>query len=109
KATANQCAVFSTYDLPCVRYKGSDPDLWRLVSPTQYWEKPLWLIPIHRPQMEHWVLVVVVVPMRELFFFDSMASRRGWRKDLRDVMVLITRLVALSNRNQHPLHVSTED
>jgi hypothetical protein len=82
KATANQCAVFSTYDLPCVRYKGSDPDLWRLVSPTQYWEKPLWLIPIHRPQLEHWVLVVVVVPTRELFFFDSMASRRGWRKDL---------------------------
>ncbi|KAJ7833920.1 hypothetical protein B0H13DRAFT_1914324 [Mycena leptocephala] len=109
KATANQCAVFSTYDLPCVRYKGSDPDLWRLVSPTQYWEKPLWLIPIHRPQLEHWVLVVVVVPTWELFFFDSMASRRGWRKDLRDVMVLITRLVALSNRNQHPLHVSTED
>ncbi|KAJ7876976.1 hypothetical protein B0H13DRAFT_1893443 [Mycena leptocephala] len=109
KATANQCAVFSTYDLPCVRYKGSYPDLWRLVSPTQYWEKLLWLIPIHRPQMEHWVLVVVVVPTQELFFFDSMASRRGWRKDLRDVMVLIMRLVALSNRNQHPLHVSTED
>ncbi|KAJ7850971.1 hypothetical protein B0H13DRAFT_2360391 [Mycena leptocephala] len=109
KVSASQCAVFGTYDLPCVRYKGSDPDLWRRVAPTQYWEKPVWLIPIHRAVEEHWVLVVVVVPTRELFFFDSLASRGGWRQDLRDVMVLITRLVALSNRNQHPLHVSTED
>ncbi|KAJ7091547.1 hypothetical protein B0H15DRAFT_778059, partial [Mycena belliarum] len=120
KAFADQCAVLSTYDLPCVRYKGSDPDLWRRVAHTQYWEKPLWLIPIHRPSEEHWVLVVVVVPRRELFFFDSMASRGGWRRDLcvrlpashclllliplKDVMVLVTRLVVLSNRNQHPLH-----
>ncbi|KAJ7890404.1 hypothetical protein B0H13DRAFT_2341035 [Mycena leptocephala] len=108
-ASASQCAILSTYDLPCVRYKGSDPDLWHRVAPTQYWEKPLWLIPIHRPQEEHWVLVVVVVPTRELFFFDSMASRRGWRQDLREVMVLITRLVVLANRNHHPLHVSTTD
>ncbi|KAJ7924775.1 hypothetical protein B0H13DRAFT_1863641 [Mycena leptocephala] len=107
KATANQCAVFSTYDLLCVRYKGSDPDLWRLVSPTQYWEKPLWLIPIHRPQMEHWVLVVVVVPMRELFSSTVWLPAEVGKKTF--VMVLITRLVALSNRNQHPLHVSTED
>ncbi|KAJ7866341.1 hypothetical protein B0H13DRAFT_2561464 [Mycena leptocephala] len=70
KISTNQCAVFSTYDLPCARYKGSGPDLW--------------------PQEEHWVLVVVVVPTQELFFFDSMASRRGWRQDLRDVMILIS-------------------
>ncbi|KAJ7080173.1 hypothetical protein B0H15DRAFT_997436, partial [Mycena belliarum] len=108
KAFAEQCAVLSTYDLPCVRYKGSDPDLWRRVVHTQYWEKPVWLIPIHRPTEEHWVLVVVVVPKQELFFFDSMASRGGWRRDLRDVMVLVTRMVVLSNRNQHALHVATE-
>ncbi|KAJ7078554.1 hypothetical protein B0H15DRAFT_1000961 [Mycena belliarum] len=108
KAFAEQCAVLSTYDLPCVRYKGSDPDLWRRVEHTRYWEKPVWLIPIHRPTEEHWVLVVVIVPRQELFFFDSMASRGGWRRDLRDVMVLVTRMVVLSNRNQHPLHVATE-
>jgi hypothetical protein len=83
KVSASQCAVFGTYDLPCVRYKGSDPDLWCRVAPTQYWEKPVWLIPIHRAVEEHWVLVVVVVLTRELFFFDSLASRGGWRQDLR--------------------------
>ncbi|KAK7014191.1 hypothetical protein R3P38DRAFT_3573662 [Favolaschia claudopus] len=109
QASANQCAVLSTYDLGRVHFKGSDPDMWRHISPTEYWNKPLWLIPIHRPRQEHWVLCVVVIPTRELLFFDSLASRGGWRQDLRDVMLLIARLVVLANRNKHPLHVSTED
>ncbi|KAK7064632.1 hypothetical protein R3P38DRAFT_2492092 [Favolaschia claudopus] len=108
-ASANRCAVFSTYDLPLVHYKGSDPDLWRRISPTQYWDKPIWLIPVHRPDQRHWVLVVVLIPARKLLFFDSLASASGWRQDLRDVMLLITRLVALANRNSHALHVTTED
>ncbi|KAK6974534.1 hypothetical protein R3P38DRAFT_2584088 [Favolaschia claudopus] len=109
KASADQCAVLSTYDLGRVHFKGSDPDLWRTISPTEYWDKPLWVIPIFRAQQEHWVLAVVVIPSREILFFDSLASRGGWRQDLRDVMLLITRLVVLANRNNHPLHVSTED
>ncbi|KAK6992139.1 hypothetical protein R3P38DRAFT_3409057 [Favolaschia claudopus] len=109
KASADRCAVFSTYDLGLVRFKGSDPDLWRHISPTEYWDKPVWLIPIHRKEAEHWVLVVVLIPTRQLLFFDSLASAQGWRQNLVDVMLLITRLVALANRNRHPLHVSTED
>ncbi|KAK6996412.1 hypothetical protein R3P38DRAFT_2799725 [Favolaschia claudopus] len=195
KASADQCALFSTYDLPRVHFKRSDPDIWRHISPTEYWDKPLWLIPIHRKSQEHWVLIVVDIPARELLFFDSLASSGGWRQDLRvriflfpvslmrrgradidvitgrvgecgrssvieqfalpnpvrsnsdggsfylrnakpsvrcnrlgdiadvtnlemqadkdaardDVMLLITRLVVLANRNNHPLHVSPED
>ncbi|KAK7062073.1 hypothetical protein R3P38DRAFT_2494733 [Favolaschia claudopus] len=108
-ASANRCAVFSTYDLGLVQFKGSDPDLWRRISPTQYWDKPIWLIPVHRPSQRHWVLVVVLISAQKLLFFDSLASASGWRQDLRDVMLLITRLVALANRNSHALHVSTED
>ncbi|KAK7046978.1 hypothetical protein R3P38DRAFT_2507537 [Favolaschia claudopus] len=108
-ASANRCAVFSTYDLGLVQHKGSDPDLWRRISPTQYWDKPIWLIPVHRPHQRHWVLVVVLIPAQKLLFFDSLASASGWRQDLRDVMLLITRLVALANRNSHALHVTTED
>ncbi|KAJ7722723.1 hypothetical protein DFH07DRAFT_971788 [Mycena maculata] len=77
--SATQCAVFSTYDLPCVRYKNSDLDLWRRVSPTQYWEKPVWLIPIHRPSEEHWVLVIVIVPSRELYFCHAQGSNTSLR------------------------------
>ncbi|KAK7027623.1 hypothetical protein R3P38DRAFT_3267723 [Favolaschia claudopus] len=109
KTSADRCALFTTHDLPKVHYKGSDPDIWRHISPTEYWNKPVWLIPIHRKQQEHWVLAIVVVPTRQLLFFDSFSSSGGWRQDLGDVMILITRLVALANRNSHPLHVSTED
>ncbi|KAK7055734.1 hypothetical protein R3P38DRAFT_2499670 [Favolaschia claudopus] len=106
---ANRCALFSTYDLGRVHYKGSDPDLWRHVSPTEYWDKPIWLIPIHRPADIHWVVAIVLVPERKILFFDSLASAGGWRQDLRDIMILMTRLVALANRNRHPLYLTTED
>ncbi|KAJ7435267.1 hypothetical protein FB451DRAFT_1571607 [Mycena latifolia] len=108
--SANKCAIFSTYDLPRIRYKASDDALWGFVNHTKYWEKSLWLIPIHRVDEEHWVLAVVDVGHQQIFFFDSLAVRaRGWRQDIRDIMVLITRMVVLANRHKHPLHVSTEE
>ncbi|KAJ7482778.1 hypothetical protein FB451DRAFT_1129761 [Mycena latifolia] len=108
--SANKCAIFSTYDLPRIRYKASDDALWGFVNHTKYWEKALWLIPIHRVDEEHWVLAVVDVGHQQIFFFDSLAVRaRGWRQDIRDIMILITRMVVLANRHKHPLHVSTEE
>jgi hypothetical protein len=124
--TANRCAVFSTYDLLRVRYRASDDELWRHTHCTKFWDKHYWLIPIHRIQEEHWVLAVVIIHEQQIFFFDSLGVQgRGWRPDIRvcfapeficaklmffkDIMVLITRLVVLSNRKQHPLLVSTEE
>ncbi|KAJ6494212.1 hypothetical protein C8R45DRAFT_824346 [Mycena sanguinolenta] len=107
--TAAACAVLSTYDLTRVRYKAADDEVWRHASPTRYWEKKLWLLPIHRPADQHWVFVAVSVPDQQLYFFDSLGERQGWRRDLRDVMILVTRLVVLANRHGHPLHVSTEE
>jgi hypothetical protein len=77
-ATANKCAILSTYDLPRVCYKCNDEKLWRHVHPTSYWDKPIWLIPIHWLSEEHWVLVVVSVPEQQLFFFDSLGEQSGW-------------------------------
>ncbi|KAJ7660339.1 hypothetical protein DFH06DRAFT_989269 [Mycena polygramma] len=108
-AAADRCALFNTFDLTRVRYKASDDELWRNVQHTAFWGKEIWLIPIHRRAEEHWVLAVVAVHQQKLFFFDSLGQKRGWRRDLRDVMVLITRLVVLANRNKHTLHISTEE
>ncbi|KAJ7275583.1 hypothetical protein B0H12DRAFT_1228041 [Mycena haematopus] len=107
--SATQCAILSSYDLPRVRYKASDEELWRSLSPTQYWEKCLWLLPIHRPVEEHWVLAIIDIPRQRLHFFDSLASSRHWRRDLRDIMTLVTRMVVLSNRKGHSLPVSTAE
>ncbi|KAJ7344059.1 hypothetical protein DFH08DRAFT_701927, partial [Mycena albidolilacea] len=47
-----------------------------------YWEKPVWVIPVHRPKEEHWVLVIVAVQENRLFFFDSLGNRTGWHQDI---------------------------
>ncbi|KAF7363061.1 hypothetical protein MVEN_00658300 [Mycena venus] len=103
--------IFSgpTHDLPRARYKGADDMLQQFIAPKWYWAKPLWLLPIHRPVQQHWVFAAVDVTGQHIFFFDSLASRSGWRQDLRDVMALVTRMVALANRHGHPLHISMQE
>lgn len=81
---ANRCAVLSTYDLRRVRYKASDDELWRHLHRTKYWDKQIWLIPIHRVEEEHWVFAAVDVEHEQILFFDSLGVRgRGWRQDIR--------------------------
>jgi hypothetical protein len=41
EALANRCAVFSTYNLAHVHCRARDEKLWRLTSPTAYWDKPI--------------------------------------------------------------------
>ncbi|KAJ7840589.1 hypothetical protein B0H14DRAFT_3457948 [Mycena olivaceomarginata] len=106
--SAGDCALLSTFDLHRIHYKASDAVLWRHLSHTTYWEKRLWLIPIHRPKDQHWVIVVAAVHEEHLFFLDSLGERRGWRQDIQDVMLLITRMVVLANRRGHALHISTQ-
>ncbi|KAF7331212.1 hypothetical protein MSAN_02440000 [Mycena sanguinolenta] len=102
---AADCAVLSTFELVRTRYNCSDAQLWRGVYRTQYWNKSTWLVPIHRPTQEHWVLAVVAVPQQQIFFFDSFASKSGWRGDLKALMTLITRMVALAERNGHSMNI----
>ncbi|KAJ7323508.1 hypothetical protein DFH08DRAFT_817537 [Mycena albidolilacea] len=104
--SARRCTLFSTYDLPRVHFRCSDSELWRVISPSKYWEKNLWLIPIHRRDEQHRVFVLVDVYAERIYFFDSLGGD-NWRPDLRLVMLLITRLVILASRHRHPLHVST--
>jgi hypothetical protein len=122
--SARRCALFSRYDLPRVHFRCSDSELWRVISPSKYWEKNLWLIPIHRRDEQHWVFVLVDVYAERIYFFDSLGGD-NWRPDLcvgffspftylkltmsviQLVMLLITRLVILASRHRHPLHVST--
>ncbi|KAJ7662883.1 hypothetical protein B0H17DRAFT_1144252 [Mycena rosella] len=71
--------------------------------------RSLWLILIHRIDEEHWALVVVVVANQQIVFFDNLGSSGGWRCYIRDIMVLITRMVVPANRNKYPLYVITEE
>ncbi|KAJ7206085.1 hypothetical protein GGX14DRAFT_551559 [Mycena pura] len=103
-----RCAALSTLDLHRVRYNATDAVLWHHLAPTKYWEKSIWLIPIHRRSQAHWVLIAVSVVDRTLYLFDSYSQKKGWDDDLPDVMTLITRMVVLANRNHHTLQMPTE-
>ena len=78
------CAVLSTHDLPCIRYNTNDKVLWRNVSWTRFWEKPIWILPVHRSSpVGHWVLCMIYFPCRQLLLFGSLAEQQPWRKDVK--------------------------
>ena len=53
-------AVLSTHDLIRIRYNATDEDLWRNTACTKYWEKSIWILPIHHPSSwGHWVVCSV--------------------------------------------------
>jgi Ulp1 family protease len=81
---SRRCAILSTFDLPRVRYKCSDKDLWRNLQCSSYWCKSIWILPIHRASSGgHWVLCIITPHSREVFLFDSLGGHRVWRQNLK--------------------------
>jgi len=119
---ATKCALFSTYDLNRIRYKASDRDLWKSVKKNEYWQKDVWIIPIHRRQQCHWVLAVVQLKKGRILFYDSLAGKKGWRQDvevnrlsrsvctthqtIQDISVFVSRLTCLAQQNNCQLAYS---
>ncbi|KAJ7339964.1 hypothetical protein DFH08DRAFT_704657 [Mycena albidolilacea] len=99
--SAGDCALLSTFDLHRIHYKASDAVLWRNLSHTTYWEKRLWLIPIHRPKDQHWVIVVAAVHEERLFFLDSLGERRGWRQDIQVHLFILFPVVTEAGTGCH--------
>jgi Ulp1 family protease len=82
--SSRRCALLSTFDLLHVRYRATDDELWRHVQRTSYWAKDVWILPIHRTApAHHWVLAVAHLTSHQLFLFDSFASKRPWKQDVK--------------------------
>ncbi|PPQ84493.1 hypothetical protein CVT26_003475 [Gymnopilus dilepis] len=105
--SSRSCALFTTYDLIRARYTAKDPDLWRIISPTEYWNKDVWILPIHRPQQSHWVLCVAYPEHQTVLLYDSLVGQEAWMNDLEDISTLFTRLVQLANQYGHQVRTST--
>ena len=74
-------AVFSTFDLPRAN-RDDDDHLWRVTQHTKFWTKDIWIIPIHRPSSQHWVLCLAQITDHELRLFDSLAEQKPWHVDV---------------------------
>ncbi|PPQ76972.1 hypothetical protein CVT26_007834 [Gymnopilus dilepis] len=106
---SHHCALFTTHDLIRARYKARDQELWRTMSSTKYWDKDVWILPIHRPQQMHWVLCVAYPKHRVILLYDSLVDQEAWSYDLKDLSNLFTRLILLANRHDHQLDIPIHD
>ncbi|GLB38031.1 hypothetical protein LshimejAT787_0410820 [Lyophyllum shimeji] len=107
---STQCALFTTFHLPMIRYHAVDSEIWRRTSRTEFWRKRIWILPIHRKRPAlHWVLCCVSLDTRELFLFDSFACPDPWMDEIPEIMRLIERLVMVANRKGYELHVVTDE
>ncbi|KAG1859382.1 hypothetical protein DFJ58DRAFT_840241 [Suillus subalutaceus] len=104
--SAARCAILSTHDLPRIRYNAPDDNIWRHTMWIRYWEKDIWVLPIHRPSgIGHWVMCVIQLSTKELYLFDSMGDRTPWQSDVKDIMRLIARFLAVVRQHGHHVHI----
>ena len=75
-----RCAIFSSFDINTIRQDSVKDPLWRGICHTEFWRRPIWLIPIHRNN--HWLLCVVDTRRRELICFDSFGDPTPWQESL---------------------------
>ncbi|KAG6369896.1 hypothetical protein JVT61DRAFT_13361 [Boletus reticuloceps] len=103
-------AVLSTHDLIRIRYNAADEDLWRNTARTKYWDKAIWILPIHRPSSwGHWIVCSIHFNTRRILLFDSLAEEQPWRNDLTDIMTLVNRLCSIAHTQRGaPLRHSGE-
>ena len=88
QTSAGRCAIFSTYDLNRIRYQASDHELWRSTRRLNFWERDIWIIPVHRRTENHWVLAVLYLQHKEVHVFDSLAVRASWDQDIKVFLTL---------------------
>ncbi|KAG6819416.1 hypothetical protein H0H93_012076, partial [Arthromyces matolae] len=105
--TSARCAIFTTYDLLMIRHNASDAEMWRRTRHTQYWNRDIWILPIHRSTQEHWVMCTILPSEGLIHLFDSLALCEPWGCEVKEIMTFVTRLVSLSNKNGHALSTIT--
>lgn len=81
---ANQCAVLTTYTMAYIKLNTDDNTIWHSVRHTSYWEKPIWIIPIHLEcPYQHWTLCIANTSTSTLHLLDSIANKSLWMEDVK--------------------------
>ncbi|KAK1222720.1 hypothetical protein PQX77_014425 [Marasmius sp. AFHP31] len=100
---AVDCAVLSTFIVPEVLKNNMRTETaWRNSYRTEYWARPIWIIPIHDGEEHHWGLAVVRVAKEEIHIFDSFGSQEFIAKWVPRIQVVISRLVDLAKDHGYP-------
>ncbi|KAJ8095471.1 hypothetical protein PM082_023241 [Marasmius tenuissimus] len=91
------CAILSTYVVHEVLKNSTRTETaWRIASPTKYWAKPVWILPIHDKDEHHWALAVIQVQREEIRVFDSFGSHEFISHWLPRIQAVFRRLVMMA-------------
>ncbi|KAJ7572862.1 hypothetical protein C8J56DRAFT_986976 [Mycena floridula] len=101
-------ALLSSYLLAQFLLSTSPEAIWRTAMPSLFWQRRVWLLPVHRKATKHWVLYVVYLQSGELHMFDSFGESRHMADEAQIVMSLVHLLINQANKHGYPLVVPLE-
>ena len=80
----DHCAIFSTYMMTYIKQEVDNKTLWHDVRHHMYWEKSVWIIPVHlqHPYL-HWTLCIINIDTATIWLFDSLTNRSLWMDDVK--------------------------
>ncbi|KAG2088061.1 uncharacterized protein F5147DRAFT_727168 [Suillus discolor] len=110
KIPAVNCAILSTFDITRIRSNEADDRIWRNARWTSYWEKDVWILPIHRTNVVggHWVICIIYLKTKEMHMFDSLADEKSWEPDVNDIMTLIDRYLTIARQRHSDVQIDLE-
>ncbi|KAJ7600345.1 hypothetical protein C8J56DRAFT_768015 [Mycena floridula] len=104
-STATNTAIFPSWFLPYANSRKED-SIWRLTRDTEFWNKDIWVFPIHRPAQEHWVLTIAIRSSRHFYLFDSFAgNQQSWTADLLPLASAMDLLASIARAHHRDLHL----
>lgn len=82
--TGGSPVVISSFTVTQHRNQSYDRAVWSCVQATRFWEKDVWIIPIHQAERNHWELAVIYIKRLRIAYFDSFghSETTSWRADV---------------------------
>ncbi|KAI0710611.1 hypothetical protein C8Q76DRAFT_624385 [Earliella scabrosa] len=79
--------------------KATDESYWRNYHTSRFWEKDMWVFPIHQPAKQHWEVAVVYFQTRRIAYFDSFGDKNSWKNEIKLVLNLVHKLHRLAREH----------
>ncbi|KAI0669310.1 hypothetical protein C8Q78DRAFT_1095812 [Trametes maxima] len=97
-------ALLSTRLVALHRVRTDDEGMWRDCARSAFWERDVWIIPIHRaiPDL-HWTLAVVYIKKKRIAYFDSFAEKAAWEEDAKVLYALVHKLRRLATEHGYDM------
>ncbi|KAI0706515.1 hypothetical protein C8Q76DRAFT_629740 [Earliella scabrosa] len=79
--------------------QATDESYWRNHHTSRFWEKDVWVFPVHRPAEKHWEVAVVYFQKRRIAYFDSFGDQASWKNEIKLVLNLVHKLHRLAREH----------